>query len=188
MPMARTLALSCCLASLGVLTARLAAQQPAYESKPVTLTATIEAVDKANRVVTLKGPKGNSVEVKAPDQMEGFNSLKVGDQVSATYFEAVAIQVRKPGDPAPPADPATTVTRKDRKPGSETRRLQTFTATIEAIDPKAPSVRVKGAQGRVLTLPVTDAKQLERVKAGDTVDVTYYESLLVKVDRPPKKN
>jgi hypothetical protein len=43
----------------------------------VPLTRSIEAIDKANRVVTLKGPAGNSVDVKAPDQMEGFNSLKV---------------------------------------------------------------------------------------------------------------
>ncbi len=186
--MTRRFAVSCCLATLALLTDQLAAQQSAYEFKPVTLTATIEAIDKANRVVTLKGPKGNSVDVKAPDQMEGFNSLKVGDQVSATYFEAVAVQVHKPGDPAPATEPATTVTRKDRKPGSETRRLQTFTATIEAIDMKAPSLRVKGTQGRVLTLPVRDVKQLESLKVGDAVDLTYYESLLVKVERPPKKN
>jgi hypothetical protein len=33
-------------------------------------------------------------------------------------------------------------------PGSETRRERTLTVTIEAIDPKVPSVRVKGPQGR----------------------------------------
>ena len=65
-------------------------QKPAPESTPITRTATIEAIDKANRTVTLKGPAGNSVEIKAPEQMEGFNSLKVGHQVTATYFAAIA--------------------------------------------------------------------------------------------------
>jgi hypothetical protein len=150
------------------------------------MTATIEAIDKATRTVTLKGPKGNSIDVKAPDEMEGFNSLKVGDQVTATYFAAVALHVRKPGEPAPPAEPTTTTVRKDRTPGSETRRQQTFRATITAIDPKAPSVTVRGAQGRVVPLMVNDATQLQNVKVGDTIDVTYYESMLVKVEPPAK--
>jgi hypothetical protein len=172
---------------LMLMTTSLVAQQPAYQSKPETVTATIEAIDKANRVVTLKGPEGNSFDVKAPDQMEGFNSLKVGDEVTANYFAAVMIRARKPGDPASTGEPATTVRRTDRTPGSETRQERTFTVTVEAVDLKAPSLRVKGPQGRVVTMAVTDPKQLQNLKVGDTVDLTYYESLLVKVGRPAKK-
>ena len=79
----------------------------------------------------------------------------------------------------------TTTQRKDRTPGSETRRQQTFTGTVEAIDAKAPSVTVKGPQVRVLALAVRDATQLQNVKIGAIVDVTYYESLLIKMARPP---
>jgi hypothetical protein len=166
------------------------AQQPAYQSKPVTATATIEAIDKANRVVTLKGAGGNSVDVKAPDSMEGFNSLRVGDEVTATYYDAVVVYVRKPGEAAPAStgEASTTVRRKQLTPGSETRRERTFTVAIEAVDPKVPSVRVKGPQGRVLTMPVSDPKLVQNLKPGDTVDLTYYESLLVKVGRPAKKH
>jgi hypothetical protein len=161
-----------------------AGQTSGYESTPVTVTATIEAIDKVNRTVTLKGPKGVSVPVKAPDGMEGFNSLRVGDQVTATYYDAIAVSVRKPGDPAPSTSPSTVTQRKEATPGSTTRRQQTFTVTIEAIDQKAPSVTVKGPQGNVVTLPVGDVAQLQKFKVGDTVDVTYYESLLIKVARP----
>jgi hypothetical protein len=187
--MTRRLFGGCYLLWLILMSVGLVAQQPAYQSKPVTVTATIEAIDKANRVITLKGPAGDNVDVKVPDAMEGFNSLKVGDQVTATYFAAVMLRARKPGDPAPAStgDPATTVRRTERTPGSETRQERTFTVTIEAVDMKAPSLRVKGPQGRVVTLAVSDPKQLQNLKAGDTVDVTYYESLLVKVARPPKK-
>src|SRR5688572_19541037 len=137
--MTRTVGFVCCaflLASPPMLAST--GQKPAPESTPVTRTATIEFIDKANRTVTLKGPAGNSVEIKAPEQMEGFNSLRVGDQVTATYFAAIAVNLRKPGDPAPGAAPTTTTQRKDRTPGSETRRQQTFTGTVEAIDAKAP--------------------------------------------------
>ena len=165
----------------------LARQAPMVESTPITVTATIEAIDKANRTITLKGVKGNSVEIKAPDEMEGFNSLRVGDQVTATYYEAVLVNVRKPGAPAPSSPPVVMTERKDRAPGSETRRQQTFSVTIQAIDEKASSVTVKGPQGRVVTLAVRDPKQLQSVKVGDTVDVTYYESLLIKTARPAKQ-
>ena len=175
------------LVGLTLMTTSLVAQQPASQTKVVTVTATIEAIDKANRVVTLKGPEVNSVDVKAPDQMEGFNSLKVGDQVTASYFSAVMIRARKPGDPASTGEPATTVRRTERTPGSETRQERTFTVTVEAVDPKAPSLRVKGPQGRVVPLLVSDPKQVQNLKAGDTVDLTYYESLLIKIGRPEKK-
>ena len=185
--MPRVFAFACCAALLTLQPVRGRAEQtPIPETKPVTVTATIEAIDKATRTVTLKRQNGTSLPIIAPDEMEGFNSLRVGDIVTATYFEALAVNVRKPGDPAPSGSPSTVTRRKDRTPGSETRREQTFTVTIEAIDPKAPSVTVKGPQGRVASFLVRDPAQLQRVKVGDTVDVTYYESLLIKVARAPK--
>jgi hypothetical protein len=176
-----------CATFLGLVPVPTATQTVISESKPVTVTATIEAIDQTNRIVTMKGPKGNSIDVKAPEQMEGFRSLKVGDEVTATYFEATAIHVRKPGDPAPTTGPTSTTKRTDRTPGSETRREQTFRMTVEAIDTAAPSFTVRGPLGAVVTLAVRDPKQLQNIKVGDTVDVTYYESLLLKVTRPPKK-
>ena len=185
--MTRTARFACCIALLSFhpLPAG-AAQLPSGQSTPVTVTATIEALDQATRTVTLKGPKGNSVDIKVADELQGFNTLKVGDQVTATYFEAFAVNVRKPGDPPPPAGPATTIERKERAPDSQARRQQTFTVTIQAVDPKAPSLTVRGPQGRSVELKVADAKRLENVKVGDTVDVTYFESLMVKVSRAPK--
>jgi hypothetical protein len=183
--MTQTLGYICCASLLAFHATLAGAGQVAGSESTVTVTAAIEAIDKANRTITLKRPTGASVEIKAPEQMEGFNSLRVGDQVTATYVEALAVSLRKPGDPAPAGIPTTTV-RKDRAPGSESRRQQTFTVTVDAIDPKAPSLTVKTPQGRVVALAVQDAKQLQNIKVGDTVDVTYFESLLIKVARPAK--
>ena len=95
--MKRTIVLVCC-ASLLVLEALILARQ-VPPSKATTVTATIEAIDSATRVVTLKGSSGQLVDIAAPAEMQGFNNLRVGDQVTATYFEAVAVSVRKPGAP-----------------------------------------------------------------------------------------
>ena len=54
---------------------------------------------------------------------------------------------------------------------------------VTAIDRAANSVTVKGPQGNVVTIVAADPKQLQALKVGDLVDVTYYESLLVQVKR-----
>jgi hypothetical protein len=185
--MTRTVRCLCCVALLWFHAHPLGAQQfRAQESKPVSVTATIEALDAANRVVALRRSDGTSVEIKAEKEMQGFNTLKVGDRVTATYFEAVLLTVRKPGDPAPLPEPTTTIQRRERAPGSERRAQQTFRMTVAALDAKASSVTVKDAQGRVVTLALQDGKAAQALKVGDTVDVTYYESLLINVSRPPK--
>ena len=63
-----------------------------------------------NRVVTLKGPKGNVVDVAVDPSDKRFDTLKVGDQVKATYYESLAMRVRKPGDSAPTAGVTDSVT------------------------------------------------------------------------------
>jgi hypothetical protein len=44
-----------------------------------TLTATVEAIDYANRQVALKGPKGNVLALRVADDLQGFNDVRVGD-------------------------------------------------------------------------------------------------------------
>ena len=175
-----------CALGLMLVIPGLSARQPAYQSKPETITATIQAIDKANRVLTLKGPKV-TLDVKASDQMEGFDSLKVGDEVTAIYFSAVMIRAHRAGDPTATGVPTTTVNRAERNPGSETQRERTFTVTVEAVDARAPSLRVKTSKGELMTVPVSDPKPLQNLKVGDAVDVTYFESVLVTIGRPARK-
>ncbi|MBK5104076.1 MAG: hypothetical protein JJE42_07490 [Burkholderiales bacterium] len=58
----------------------------------ITIMADVIAVSKKNKTITLKGPKGNVVEldVQNPDH---FKVVKKGDQVEVVYTEALAISV-----------------------------------------------------------------------------------------------
>ena len=70
--MTRTAGLVCGVSLLAVLPIFASTgQTPAAEPAPVTRTATIEAVDKANRSIALKGTTGASVEIKAPRRWKG---------------------------------------------------------------------------------------------------------------------
>ena len=59
----------------------------------MTVTATVEALDKKNQTVTLKGPEGKSVTVKVKDP-KNMENVNVGDEVVITYSEALAISVK----------------------------------------------------------------------------------------------
>lgn len=59
--------------------------------RQVTVVADVVAVDPATQTVTLKGPK-HTVDLKVRDPKQ-FALIAKGDQVQATYTEAVAIAV-----------------------------------------------------------------------------------------------
>jgi hypothetical protein len=67
----------------------------AVGSRMSTLTATITGVDPAAGTVTLRGPTGRSLTVKARDPRK-LAHVSVGDLVDITYTEAVAISVDAP--------------------------------------------------------------------------------------------
>jgi hypothetical protein len=66
-------------------------------------------------------------------------------------------------------------------------RQVTVTVTITAIDTKAQTVTVKGAQGNVETVKVRDPKNLVGVKVGDLVELTYTQALAIALDKAPAK-
>jgi Cu/Ag efflux protein CusF len=158
------------------------AQEAAKAAAPTSMTATIEAIDVANRLVTLKGPDGNLAEVYVDESHKRFNDLKVGDQVKASYYESLAVNVRKPGDPAPTSGIKEAITPRVGGPGGTISQQATITVTIMALDPAVPSVTVKGPKGNVMSMRIKDPKRLEGIKVGDTVDVTYTRALLISVD------
>jgi Cu/Ag efflux protein CusF len=61
-------------------------------AKQVVIMANVTAVNAKAQTVTLRGPKGNSVDLHVPDAAQ-LKRVKVGDQVEAVYTEAVAVTV-----------------------------------------------------------------------------------------------
>jgi Cu/Ag efflux protein CusF len=60
--------------------------------RQLTIVADVVAVHPKSRTVTLKGPKGNTVDLVVEDPQQ-FANIKKGDQVQAVYTEALAISV-----------------------------------------------------------------------------------------------
>jgi hypothetical protein len=153
---------------------------PLSVTEAVTVKATIEAIDKENRIVTLRGPRGHLIDVKADERVKRFDELKVGDVVSATYSESIAVHVRKPGEPEP--DKERVIVRPQSRPGASIEDVRTMTVTVEEVDRSVPSVTIKDSQGRMRSYRVRDPQRLEGVNVGDKVDIYYTVALLLKVD------
>jgi hypothetical protein len=63
-------------------------------ARKVTATAEVIAVDPTKHIVTLRGPKGNEVDVEVQDPNQ-LKNIKTGDHVQVTYVEALAIAVKE---------------------------------------------------------------------------------------------
>ena len=59
------------------------------------ITGTVQDIDRKNRTVTLKGPEGNTVQLKVDESLKGFDKLKLGDQIVATFTDALALSVAR---------------------------------------------------------------------------------------------
>ncbi len=159
------------------------AQKPVTETAAVSVTAKIEAIDQTGRLITLKGKGGEMETIHAGPEVKRFDELKVGDTVTFTYYESIAYEIHKPGAPgAAPAIGDPKVTRgTGPKPSGTVAQQMNATVTIKAIDAKVPAVTVSTADGRTLSFKVENKKNLDGLKAGDKVEVTYTEAFMVSV-------
>jgi hypothetical protein len=161
--------------------------QPIGEATVVTLRGWIDAIDKANRTVRLKGPRGGTVtlDVKDPQKLD---AVQVGDPVLASYVEALAVQVKKPGTASPSVSvqESRITSTPGETPGGAVGREVVVVATITAVDKTAQTVTIKGPQGNTETMKVRDPKNLEGVEAGSMVELTYTQALAITLDRSPQ--
>ncbi len=184
--------LGACLAVVFVMSV-LAVSCAADQKKPtversslVTATATVEALNLETRMITLKGPKGNLLTFRVDERVKNLPQVKVGDQVVVKYLESVAVKMAKEGEPLATETSGLASAKPGEMPGAVAGRQVTVTASVEAIDKKAPSITLKGPEGNVVTVKVMEPKNLEKVKVGDKLAITYTEALAISVERAGK--
>jgi hypothetical protein len=157
-------------------------------AQAVEIQATVTAVDKEKRTVTVKGPQGNIRTFAVGKEARNFDQVKVGDMITLTYAEAVTVSLEK----AAGAKPGVTVTDELKraepgaKPGGVMTSQTTIVGTVTAIDAKTQLVTVRGPQGNEVDLKVQDPAKLKNVKIGDLVKATYTEALAISVTTPTK--
>ena len=156
--------------------------------RAAVMTATVEAIDLEKRLVTLKGPKGETKTITVGPEARNLPQVKVGDLVTVKYYESMAVEVVKPGSGTGAGQASTIVRSKEGEmPAGTAIRTATVMATVTAIDKKKGTLTLKGPEGNLVTAKAEDPKNLEKVKVGDELMITVTEALAISVERAKKK-
>ena len=150
----------------------------------VKLEATVEAIDLANREVTLKTKDGRVETVTVSEQVKKLGKVKAGDTVTVEYYESLTMSLNKTEGAAPAAAEAATeeTTAEGELPGGLRTREIAVIAKVTAIDATANTVTLTGPKGNSVVLDV-QPDVLAKVKVGDLVNAVYSEALAVAVTR-----
>ena len=154
----------------------------------VTATARVTAIDLQTRRVTLERADGSAVTIYADDSVRNLPQVVVGDEVTTTYYESLAYEVKKPGAAAPGASvrEETARARPGEKPAGAGARVTTIVATIAGIDKAAGTVTLQGPTGNMITIKARDPRNLYRVAVNDLVEITYTEAVAITVEKAGK--
>ena len=151
----------------------------------IKLTGTVKAVDLDKKTVTVEGSTGR-VETIDAKEARNLDQLKVGDKVTVTYTQALAVFVRKSDEPPSTSEKQTVqLAPKGEKPGGVVARTVELTGTIQSVDAQKRMVEVRVPAGDVRTFKVDPrVKNLSQVKKGDQVVLRYTESVALSVVKP----
>ena len=161
----------------------------------ITLTATVQAVDLENRLVTLKGERGRVVTVNVGEEARNLDQVKVGDRVVITYREAMAIQLIKEPTSGGVTERRNTLSGSraelGQRPSATLRDKTEIVANVIAVNKKARRVTVQGPQHAV-TVKVAPDIDLSSIRVGDQVRAVYVEEFGISVEpakpaKPAKK-
>ena len=155
------------------------------EGELVVITATVKAIDKKNRVVTLQSPDGKVAKVKCGPEVRNFAQIRVGDVVKTSLLETVELFVT--GNDEPAAEHVTEVGRAPlgNKPGFAAIDAVEVKATVVAIDYQTRKVTLKGPEGKVIKVTAgPQVKRLTEVNVGDSVVARLTRAVSIEVSKP----
>ena len=151
----------------------------------VVVTGSIEAVDRARRVVTVRGPRGNVVDIHAGPEVRNFDQIQAGDTVAVRYYQALGLALDKVTKSAIRERIDTEVAERaplGARPGAAAGRRIEVVADVQAVDLKNRTVTLRGVRYTV-TLAVAPAIKLENISPGDQVRADYIEAAAVSVEK-----
>ncbi len=160
--------------------------KPVVRENLVQKTMTVESIDQSTREVTLRNEDGESSTIVAGPEVRNLAQVNAGDKVVVSYYEALAAEVKKPGEGVEgvEADVSTARSEQGAKPAGGAGMLLRTTVTIESVDTTANTVTFTRSDGesRTVAIQTPEGKEFARaLKKGDQVEIAYSEALAVEV-------
>jgi hypothetical protein len=155
----------------------------AVATRELVLTATVAAIDRDERILTLLEEEGTLRTMQLDERAGSLEQLQVGDTVQAEYRETVELYLRQ-GREGMEADEATSVSfaPPGEKPGIVATEISLVTAFVGLVDLRERVVLLRDLQGNLYTMKVQDdTRHLEDLKSGEQVLTRHTKTITITV-------
>ncbi len=149
------------------------------------IMATVVALDRTTRAMTLRAADGDMVTIKIPADDPHFDRIEINDPVKVEYHESIALYIGKSGKkPEATVETVRAVSPKGTKPRAVVVGVLDVSAKVVAID----------RPNRLLTLQLTDGRQMttrvdeslpgfETIDVGDSVHARLTEAIGLSLEK-----
>jgi hypothetical protein len=159
----------------------------AVEVDAITASPKVTAVDVAKRTVTLTSETGERKTYKLGENVRNFDQIKVGDTVTATLLESVAVVVRKSGVPPDAGEGGlVAVAPQGAMPGVVMAKTRKISGKIVLVNANARTVTVEGPMRGTPTFKVGPKVNLDALQKGDDVTLRLTDALAIRVEKPER--
>lgn len=151
----------------------------------LTATATIDSVDREERIVRLHGDEtGQAYTVYANDGIQNLDQLEAGDVVVMEYYEATTLSMADPDTPVATAALATAEAPQGELPGGIAVETETIVVEFLSYDSDngiATYLAPDGLQRRSSVPPNLQAFASELTR-GDLVEVSLTQAVAISIE------
>jgi hypothetical protein len=146
------------------------------------LLASVSAVDPAKRTFTLRDDLGNQRTLVAPEQMQNFDQLKVGDRVKAVIAQERIVYLRQPGEPAEDGAAGMLATAPlGDKPGMLAAETVEITALVKGMDTTLRTATLQLPDGSERTIKVRPDVEMKTEYLGRQVVLRVTTAVAISV-------
>jgi hypothetical protein len=148
------------------------------------ITATVVAVDRADRSITIKDPDGKIHEIELTDDVKNFAQINPGDKIVTEVYSGLFMALAEPGEEfAEKSGSQVAVAEPGQKPMIVNVDMVETLAKITAINRETREVTVTGPRGNSITLQVPEnIERFDEIRVGDKVNARYVEAFAIAVE------
>ena len=160
----------------------------ATATRTIRITATIKAIDVANRMLTLQSSAGETQTFKVGPQVQRLGEFAVGDTIVMDYNQGLGLEFQPAGSERVPPTAGAVAGRasSEQAPGGAAAAGVQATVTVTAIDSAKRLVTFQGPGGNVYQVKAGPKIKLEKLKVGDHLLATYVEAVAIQLEKPKK--
>lgn len=182
----KTLLAAACLVLLATAAGAQDAAPTFHASLSDKLNLKIVRIEPESRLVTLKHASGDTIQVVCGPEVQNFDKLAVGDNVTTSYKEDLAIRIDPTGSFSETTEHSESRAKKGGAPAAQFWEKREVTARISAIDKAAGTATIETRHGEKFKVIPDSPENLDKVQVGNFVVVTQTTSQAISVTKPGK--